>query len=119
MIKIILVGLGGFAGASARYLLGRYIGRSWKGGFPLGTFTVNVIGSFLLGVMVFNPQIIWAINKDLYLLSLGSGFLGSFTTFSTFQYETLQLFEKGKTATALAYVLLSLGLGLAAAWLST
>ncbi|MHB8918012.1 MAG: fluoride efflux transporter CrcB [Desulfocucumaceae bacterium] len=115
--NVLLVGAGGFLGASARYLLGKYINSFWKGSFPLGTFIINISGSFLLGLMVFHP--FWAadLSKEISL-GLGVGFLGAFTTFSTFEYETIVLLEKRKTVTAIGYVLLSFILGIAAAWLT-
>lgn len=96
-------------------MLGRYIGSIWKGNFPMGTFIINVAGSFLLGLLVFHPAFAGALNKDVSI-GIGVGFLGSFTTFSTFEYETLQLLEERKVALAAAYVLSSFVLGFAAAW---
>ncbi|MFZ5633232.1 MAG: fluoride efflux transporter CrcB [Bacillota bacterium] len=117
LIKILLVGAGGFLGASARYILGKYINNLWKGNFPLGTFLVNTGGSFLLGLAVLHPHLGHALDKNLSL-GIGAGFLGAFTTFSTFEYETLNLLEKRKTATAAVYVLSSFAAGFAAAWLT-
>lgn len=117
MTGIILVGIGGFLGASARYLLGSYINIYWKGAFPLGTFIINALGSFLLGLITFHPAFVEAINKDLSV-GIGVGFLGAFTTFSTFQYETLQLLESGKIKTAILYVTSSFFAGICLAWLT-
>lgn len=117
MNSVLLICAGGFLGAISRYLLGIYITGLWKGDFPLGTFIINVLGSFFLGLIIFQPQLSTALGSDLKL-GIGVGFLGSFTTFSTFEYETLQLLEKKKRATALAYVLLSLLAGITAAWLT-
>jgi CrcB protein len=114
--NVLLVGAGGFLGACARYLLGKYIGSKWNGDFPLGTFLINIIGSFLLGLLVFSPS-----AASLYTIEIslgaGIGFLGAFTTFSTLEYESLVLLEKGKKTTALLYVISSFVLGCAAAWL--
>jgi len=115
--SIILVGAGGFLGASARYLLGRYINKYWKGNFPLGTFIINICGSFLLGLVAFHPFLIEKLSKEISL-GIGVGFLGAFTTFSTFEYETLQLLEKGKITTAVIYVLSSFIIGITCAWLT-
>lgn len=115
--NILLVGAGGFLGAAARYLLGKYVNNLWKGSFPLGTFIINISGSFLLGLMVFHPFLVKTLSKEISL-GLGVGFLGAFTTFSTLEYETVQLLEKRKTLTAMLYVLLSFILGIAAAWLT-
>lgn len=115
MKSLIYVCAGGFLGAAARYVLGRYIGRIWKGSFPMGTFAINITGSFLLGLLVFCPTLSGWLGKDA-VLGAGVGFLGSFTTFSTLEYETLQLLEKRKMAAAAAYVTASFGIGFVASW---
>lgn len=117
MNSILLVGAGGFLGAVARYLLGKYIYRLWKGDFPLGTFIINIIGSFLLGLVVFHPFLVRSLSKEISL-GIGIGFLGAFTTFSTMEYETLQLLERRNTVTAVIYVALSFFIGIAAAWVA-
>lgn len=117
MKSLIYVCAGGFLGAAARYVLGRYIGRIWKGSFPMGTFAINIAGSFLLGLLAFCPALAGWLGKDA-TLGVGVGFLGSFTTFSTLEYETLQLLEKRKMAVAAAYVMASFGIGFAAAWVT-
>ncbi|KJR96105.1 MAG: chromosome condensation protein CrcB [Peptococcaceae bacterium BRH_c4a] len=117
MDSLFLVCAGGFLGASARYLLGKYISSCWKGNFPLGTFLVNICGSFLLGLVVFNPFLIETLSRDMSL-GIGVGFLGSFTTFSAFEYETLQLLERGKKTMAFLYVFSSFILGVFAAWIT-
>lgn len=118
MFSIILVAVGGFLGAAARYYLGAFVNKLWKGSFPLGTFVINITGSFLLGLVAFHPMLSEALSKDISL-GLGIGFLGAFTTFSTMEYETLQLLEKRKIAIAAAYVLLSFLLGFGAAMTAT
>jgi len=115
--SLFLVGVGGFLGASARYLLGKYISSYWKGNFPLGTFLINVCGSFLLGLVVFNPFLIETLSRDMSL-GIGVGFLGSFTTFSTFEFETLELLERGKKTMAFLYVFSSFIVGVFAAWIT-
>jgi len=115
--SIILVGAGGFLGASARYLLGKYINNNWKGSFPLGTLVINTLGSFVLGLVVFHPLLFASLRQEVNL-GIGIGFLGSFTTFSTFEYETLELLEKGKKATAGIYVLSSFIIGITCAWVT-
>ena len=116
MNDVLLIGAGGFLGASARYLLGKYIGSKWNGDFPLSTFSINIIGSFLLGLLVFRPAVANLFTIEISL-GAGIGFLGAFTTFSTLEYETLVLLEKGKKTTALLYVISSFMLGFAAAWI--
>jgi CrcB protein len=110
----LLVGAGGFLGANARYLLARWVGILVEARFPLGTFLINVGGSFLLGLL--GSLIVQKAlpNADALRLALGVGFLGAFTTFSTFEFETNALFEDALWLTALANVFLSLFLGLVA-----
>lgn len=106
-----LVGAGGMIGANLRYLVNRAIDTET---FPLGTLTVNVVGSFVLGLVVFlgvgNPE----------LLFVGTGACGSFTTFSTFSVDTVQLWEDGNRTTAATYAGANIGCALVAigaAWL--
>lgn len=104
VINLIYVALGGAAGAVLRYLTGLGIVRLIGGSFPLGILSVNVIGSFLMGVfVVMAAKRGWTEFNPLVMV----GFLGGFTTFSAFSLEAVTLFERGQTAAALAYVLLS------------
>lgn len=99
------VALGGALGASARYLTGVGVARAFGvGGFPLGVLTVNVIGSFLMGVFV-----VLAAQRGLTHLGpfVMTGILGGFTTFSAFSLETVTLIERGQTGQAALYVGLS------------
>jgi len=114
VLPYLLVGAGGFVGAIARYLAARWVGSAVETRFPLGTFLINVSGSFLLGLLgaiVVQKAIP---NADALRLALGVGFLGAFTTFSTFEYETHALLEDGLWFTALANVVLSVVVGLVA-----
>jgi fluoride exporter len=108
----VLLALGGAAGALARYVLASAVYRRSDGSFPSGTLTVNVLGSFLLGVVV------TSLAASPFEVQLGAllaiGFLGDFTTFSTFAYEAVMLARDGQGSRALVYVLASVGLGLAA-----
>lgn len=113
MKTYIIVGLGGVMGAMARYHLCRWTGCRWPG-YPWGTFTVNVLGSFLLGLLMATSFL----RGQAYLgLALGTGFLGSFTTFSTLAYEFMQLIHENRNTPALLYVASSLILGLIAIYL--
>jgi len=104
---VVLVGLGGTMGALARHLLGERIDRRTD-----DTLAVNVLGSFLLGVLTAGPF------GTVPTLALGVGFCGAFTTFSTFAFETVRLAEDGQrrraavnAATNLAGALAAVGLG--------
>jgi CrcB protein len=105
MKYILLIALGGAGGAVSRYLLARWVHSLWEGHLPLGTLLVNLVGSFAIGVIfvlversVLHPD--W---RGVLMV----GFLGAFTTFSTFSLETIGLFEAGHTAHALSYMLAS------------
>jgi CrcB protein len=114
LVPVLLVGAGGFVGAIARFLAARFVGQWMEGRFPLGTFLINVSGSFLLGLLggLLADRI--TPYGDHARLALGIGFLGAFTTFSTFEYETNALVEDGAWLTAAGNVVLSVALGLVA-----
>ncbi len=106
------VAVGGAAGALGRYWLTGWIHAVFAGVFPLGTLTVNVVGSFLLG---FGMQAMEALPVSAAMRTmLTIGFLGAFTTFSTFSYETVTLLRDGDWVRAVLYAGLSLALGLIA-----
>ncbi|HET8741919.1 MAG TPA: fluoride efflux transporter CrcB [Gaiella sp.] len=102
--------LGG-AGTLLRFRLDGVVQQRAGGSFPLGTLTVNLLGSFCLGLLV------GAGVGDTLLVVLGTGFLGSFTTFSTWMFETERSAEEGDGALAVLNLLGPLGCGLAAAGL--
>jgi CrcB protein len=110
--KMLLLLLGGAAGTYARYALGRWVaGQPWAEGFPYGTLIINVSGSFILGfASVVILERLRPEYQPLYLL-VGTGFCGGFTTFSTFELETLKLVRDGGWAAALGNVLGSVLLG--------
>lgn len=110
MMQVLAVGLGGALGAMARYGVGMAAYRVFGGGgFPLPILTVNVVGSFLMGVFV-----VWAGQRGLTHLQpfVMTGLLGGFTTFSAFSLETVTLWERGDTGQAVLYVVLSVGLSI-------
>jgi CrcB protein len=113
-LPYVLVGVGGFVGANARFILARGIGALVETRFPLGTFIVNMSGSFLLGVLgaIIAQKVLP--NSEAMRLALGVGFLGGFTTFSTFEFETHALFEDGSWLMAAMNMFLSLFVGLIA-----
>ena len=105
-----LVALGGAIGASVRYLFGVGMMRlTGPTDFPLAILSVNIIGSFLMGVFV-----VAAANRGVTHLSpfVMTGLLGGFTTFSAFSLETVTLLERGQIGSAAAYVALSVGLSI-------
>jgi fluoride exporter len=101
-----LIGIGGSFGAAARYLLGNFINRKKKlSPFPLGTWLINITGSFLLGVLA-NLHLSNEISDGVWFF-VGIGFCGAYTTFSTFGYETITLLQSNKKVLAGIYVLSS------------
>lgn len=117
MVNILLVGAGGFVGATARYLVSGWIHRMAPYiGFPMGTLAVNVLGCFLIGLaggVAESRQILGPEARSLLVI----GVLGAFTTYSTFGYETLALVREVEVAKAFLNIGLHLVLGLAAVWL--
>ncbi|MBF0519913.1 MAG: fluoride efflux transporter CrcB [Nitrospirae bacterium] len=106
----LIVGTGGFLGAVARYAIGGWFGKRWGISFPWGTLFINVSGCFLIAFLMsilterymFNPH---------WRLFLVVGFLGAYTTFSTFEYETGQLLKGGEFLYAALNVSLSVVIG--------
>jgi fluoride exporter len=107
----LLVALGAALGAPARWALDRAVQARHGSRFPWGTFVVNVSGSLALGVLL---GLVDGGSSPLVAV-LGTGFLGAFTTYSTFAVETLRLVEGRATRVALANVVLSVAAGTAAA----
>jgi CrcB protein len=101
------VGLGGFLGANARYLLGGLISERWGTVFPYGTFVINVTGSFILGFfMAYAQERPWVAPGARLMFAVG--FVGAYTTFSTFEYETMRLIQQRELLLATWNVLGSL-----------
>ena len=114
MFKYFAIGIGGFAGAIARYALGVYIGSRLGIRFPYGTFVINVSGSFLIGFILVLLSRTTASQYWRYLIPIG--FIGAYTTFSTFEYETLRAIQDGQPMIGLLNVVLSLVIGFVAVW---
>ena len=109
------ISLGAMGGATARYKLATWLTVP-PGGFPWATFWTNVSGSFILGVLL--VLLIERFPPTRYARAFaGTGFLGAYTTFSTFSVETDVLLKDGHAAVAAAYVVSSLALGITVAWL--
>jgi len=114
MLKASLyIGLGGFLGSISRYLLSQYVDKKVDTLFPFGTFSVNIIGCLLLGALYAFAEKENVMTSELRLL-LTVGFCGSFTTFSTFAYEKVQLINQGEWMTFGLYAISSVALGLIA-----
>ena len=110
MKHLLLVGLGGFIGSVARFLVSK-LNLSWHFlSIPMGTLTVNVLGSFIIGILVGISAKSDLISTDLRLF-LMVGFCGGFTTFSSFSNENLMLMQNGQVFTVLIYTSLSILLG--------
>ena len=105
----LLVVLGGAVGAPARWWIDQRLSVWRPGPMPWGTLTVNVAGSFALGLLLASTTDAGAIAL------LGTGFCGAFTTFSTFGFELTRLSEEGRPALAAGYLALTVALGLGAA----
>lgn len=99
MLGLILVAVGGAIGSVGRYLIGAWVQSRLGGDFPWGTFTVNLTGSLLIGVVLQLASGGPLASEPALFLTVG--ILGSYTTFSTFGYDTLQLVAAGRTGAAL------------------
>ena len=111
-VSLLAVFLGGGSGAVTRYSLGRFIGERYSGGFPLATFLINVSGCFALGVVETVAQ-----NGRSSLVSalLATGFLGGYTTFSTYTLEGVILYLDGARRTAVLSLIGPVVVGILAA----
>jgi CrcB protein len=113
MREVLLVAACGAVGSLARYGLSEWLARRTT--FPYATLVVNVTGSFVLG-LVLGLALAGKLSQQARA-AVGAGFLGAYTTFSTFSVETVTLVKEGRHGAAAANLALNLGLGLAAAWL--
>ncbi|MGM9529582.1 MAG: fluoride efflux transporter CrcB [Phascolarctobacterium sp.] len=113
-MSLVIVALGGALGAVSRFLMGNAISKAVGSALPYGTFGINVVGCFAMGLLM---TVI--VDRELlpvaWRLFLCVGFLGGFTTFSSFSYEALMLLTEGRLLAALTYVGGSILLGLTAA----
>jgi CrcB protein len=115
MKHLLFIALGGAGGALARHWLSMLVHSSARSHFPWGTLLVNVLGSFAIGIAYILIVERGAVHPDWRSVSM-VGFLGAFTTFSTFSVETLALYESGQVGTALLYTGSSVVVCLLAVW---
>lgn len=108
---VLLVGIGGFFGAISRLWVSQFISKWFVSGFPAATLVINLIGSLFLGIMVGSGM-----EGSLFML-LGTGFMGAFTTFSTFKLEAIQLQVDKRKKEFILYNVLSYGGGILFAFL--
>ncbi len=106
ILNYLLVGIGGILGSITRYSAGKFIAKKFRRTFPLATFIINITGAFLLGVVS------TASMGGNCRLILADGFLGAYTTFSTFMYEGFSLFRGNKILNASLYISGSIIIGI-------
>ncbi len=117
MMNILYVALGGALGSTLRYLLSKWVDDSTESVYPYGTFTVNIIGCLLIGIL---SALVSKSSLSIEMrLLLVTGFCGGFTTFSTFASESLSLMRTQDWLIFIAYVTLSLWLGIGAVWIGS
>ena len=110
-----MVGLGGFVGAVSRYSIQTLLSNRYPGTFPLGTFVVNILGCLFIGIIYGLAERHKVMTYEIRLL-LAVGFCGSFTTFSAFSVENLNMFQIGNYVVAGLYITFSILFGLAAVY---
>jgi len=116
MTKYLIIALGGAIGSMLRFWAGGYVGGRWGTRFPYGTFVINVTASFLIGfIMTILAERTHLSPSWRYLLVIG--FLGGYSTFSSFEYETFRVFEDGEFLIAAVNIALSVGVGFVAVWI--
>ncbi len=106
MNMLLSVAVGGALGACARYGVAQLMLRYLGPGYPYGTVFVNVVGSFVMGVLIELMALKWSVSPEMRVLMI-TGFLGAFTTFSAFSLDVALLVEKGATLAAGGYILIS------------
>jgi fluoride exporter len=114
-MKYMMVGIGGALGSILRFWLGVYVASKTESRFPYGTFVINITGSFLIGLIfvLLTARTQWSVNWR-YLIPIG--FIGGYTTFSGFEFETLRTLQDGQIGIGVLYVVASVMVGLIAVW---
>jgi CrcB protein len=115
-MMLLWVGIGGFLGANARYLIGRTIVERYGAAFPWGTLAINLTGAFLIGVIA-QLLLLRANDDPMWRLLVVVGFLGGYTTFSSYALELVALLEGDQLWRALAYLAVSNAAGVGLCWL--
>ncbi|WP_077211796.1 fluoride efflux transporter CrcB [Bacillus dakarensis] len=111
IFQILLVGAGGFFGAISRFFVSQYINKRVSASIPIGTLFINLLGSFLLGLLIG-----MGVGEYSFLL-IGTGFMGAFTTFSTFKLEGIQLHLSNKKKEFFIYQLITYAGGILLAFI--
>jgi CrcB protein len=106
MNMLLSVAVGGALGACARYGVAQLMLRYLGPGYPYGTVFVNVIGSFVMGILIELMALKWSVSPEMRVFMI-TGFLGAFTTFSAFSLDVALLIERGATFAAAGYILIS------------
>lgn len=115
MVKeLLVIGVGGALGSILRYGTGQLVSKYFQGKFPLATASINLLGCFLIGLLI--AYFLKHDNTQTWKLFLITGFCGGFTTFSTFAAENIALIQQQQYATALSYIGMSVFFGLLAVW---
>ena len=111
MLDLVVVAIGGAIGSVSRYMIGNFITKNYHGSFPIGTFAINILGCFLMGIFM-SSLIQREVVDTTWRLFLCVGLLGGFTTFSSFGYEAITMLTQGKTMMAGMYAGCSVVAGL-------
>ncbi|HUN88430.1 MAG TPA: fluoride efflux transporter CrcB [Terriglobales bacterium] len=118
MLKYLLIGMGGFTGAIARYWVGTMVTQRLGLRIPFGTLVVNVTGCFLIGFFMYLLAERGVLGAH-WLYVIVVGFIGAYTTFSTFEYETIRELQDGQFGIAVVYVVGSVLVGFTMVWLGS
>jgi CrcB protein len=104
VLEVLFVALGGAIGSVARYLLGGWFAARFGAVFPYGTYVINVTGSFIIGLFLAYAQDRVSLSPY-WRLFFAVGFVGGYTTFSTFEYESIRLFQDGEMLLGALYLM--------------